>query len=207
MSGAADDQDWLEALAGRAAGEPANRAGAATRREAQVLRAALLARARVDEPTLQQEIDPDATARAARLLERARRDEYLAAALARRSGPVAARRVGTWGALLAAGLAGLAVALVWTLRPTLDAPVERGAPDAIHRMVADDPGALRNEIIAALREVGVEASAYGRFGRAGIDADLPRPLTPAVRAVLDRYGIPAPADGVLRVEIAPRAHP
>ncbi|MGE0581123.1 MAG: hypothetical protein AB7P31_03140 [Steroidobacteraceae bacterium] len=208
MSDEADDQAWLEALAGRAAGDaPADRAGAAARREAQALRAALLARTRVDEPSLQHEIDPDATVRATRLLDRARRDEFLAAALARRPAPSAARRVGTWGALLAAGLAGLAVALMWTLRPTPDAPVERGAPDAIHRMVADDPHALRSEIIAALRDAGVESTAYERFGRAGVDADLPRPLTPAVRAILDHYGIAAPADGVLRIEITGRGDP
>jgi hypothetical protein len=105
--------------------------------------------------------------------------------------------------LLAASLAAVTVALLWTQRPGIVPPVERQATDAIFRMTADAPLALRADIAAALRAAGVAPMAYERFGRAGLDAELPRPLTPAVRAVLDRYGIPPPADGVLRVEIEP----
>jgi hypothetical protein len=103
--------------------------------------------------------------------------------------------------LLAAGIAGIAVALVWTLRPTIETPVYREAPDQLYRMVAEDPRALRDGIVQALRSAGVEAVTYERFGRQGIDAELPRPATPLVREVLARYRIPEPADGVLRIEI------
>ncbi|HQX47722.1 MAG TPA: MtrB/PioB family outer membrane beta-barrel protein, partial [Steroidobacteraceae bacterium] len=157
-----------------------------------------------DELSLQREIGRDEETRAALLLERARRDEILAPALKRTSGTAPRKLTGRWGALLAAGIAGLAVALVWTLRPAVEAPIMRGAPDAIHRMVADDPAALRSQIVSALRDAGVEPASYERFGRAGLDADLPRPLTPAVRTVLERFGVPPPGDSVLRIEIAPR---
>ena len=211
MNDEVDDQAWLDALAGRdtfagraTVGERTEGARTATLNEARALRAALLARAPIDELSLQREIDRDGETRAAQLLARARRDEILAPALARARGTAPRQRTWHWGALLAAGIAGLAMALVWTLRPTVEAPVIRSTPDAIFRMVAEDPTALRREIVNALRAVGVEATIYERFGRAGLDADLPHPLTPAVRAVLERFGIPLPEGGVLRIEIAPQ---
>lgn len=215
MSNEGDDQAWLDTLAGRDAfagresvGERADGAPrAATLNEARALRTALLARTRVDELSLQREIGRDGRSRAAQLLERARRDEILAPLLDRTSVAAPRKHTGLWGALLAAGIAGLAVALVWTLRPTVDAPITRSAPDAILHMVADDPAILRSQIVEALRAAGVESVTYERFGRAGLDADLPRPLTPAVRAVLERFGVAPPEDSVLRIEIAPRPKP
>ena len=85
-------------------------------------------------------------------------------------------------------------------RPDEDATV-RTAPDAMTLLQARDPEALRRDIVEALARQGVKTTTYSRFGRAGLDADLPRPLTDDVKRVLDRYRIAAPADGVLRVEI------
>jgi hypothetical protein len=34
-----------------------------------------------------------------------------------------------------------------------------------------------------------------------VDARLPQPLPDAIRAILAKYGIPVPPDGVMRVEI------
>ncbi|MBV6417065.1 MAG: hypothetical protein CMLOHMNK_01698 [Steroidobacteraceae bacterium] len=96
---------------------------------------------------------------------------------------------------------------MWTLRPASESPAYREAPDRLHRMVAADPRALRDEIATALRGAGVAIVTYERFGREGIDGELPRPVTDAVRAVLARYRIPEPADGVLRIEIEAPAPP
>lgn len=192
---------WFETLAGRdtADGPAAN--------EARALRAALRARETIDELALQREVAAFDDRREATLLARARHDPQLAPALARGRANGRSRRQPAWRALLAAGLAGLAVALVWTLRPASETPVYREAPDRLHRMVAADPRALRDEIATALRGAGVAIVTYERFGREGIDGELPRPVTDAVRAVLARYRIPEPADGVLRIEIEAPAPP
>lgn len=198
MSDDASLDAWFDALADRDTAGGATRSAAAN--EARALRDALRALPAVDEVSLQRELAASDAGRAGRLLAAAHRDPILGPMLARgtrrREYPWRA-----WSALLAAGIAGIAVALVWTLRPTIETPVYREAPDRLYRMAADDPRALREQIAQALRSAGVEVVTYERFGREGIDADLPRPITPLVREILERYRIPEPADGVLRVEI------
>lgn len=189
---------WFDALAGR------DTVGGGATNEARALRAALRARSAIDEPGLQRELAASDADRGAELLAKARRDPILGPLLARGRRGLARR---AWGGLLAAGLAGIAIALVWTLRPTTEAPVYREAPDQIHRMVAADPRALRDEIAQALSAAGIEVVTYERFGREGLDAELPRPVTAPVRSILVRYRIPEPADGVLRIEIESGASP
>jgi hypothetical protein len=88
------------------------------------------------------------------------------------------------------------------MRATLDTePVVRGTPDGIVRISAPDPVALKQQLIEELRAAGVSATGYELLGRHGVDADLPQPLTDAVRGVLEKHRIPAPPEGVLRVEI------
>jgi len=191
---------WFDALAGR------DTMGGAAANEARALRDALRGRAATDGVSLQRELAASAAHREAQLLAAARRDPIVGPMLARDTGRRASpRRV--WGALLAAGIAGLAVALVWTLRPATETPVYREVPDQVYRMVADNPRALRDELARALRAAGVEVVSYQRFGREGLDAELPQPLTLPVRDILLRYRIPEPADGVLRVEIEAAAPP
>ncbi len=198
MSDDATLDAWFDSLAGRDTAGGATTSAAAN--EARALRDTLRARPAVDEVSLQRELAESDSSRAARLLATAQRDPVLGPILAR--GPsrrAYPRRV--WSALLAAGIAGITVALVWSLRPTIETPAYREAPDQLYRVTADDPRALRDEIAQALRNAGVEVVTYERFGREGIDAELPRPATALVREILARYRIPEPADGVLRVEI------
>lgn len=194
MSTADDDRQWAEALAGR--DDPAATAG--TLREAKLLRAALRQRAPPDELALQREAAEGREKRAAQLLARAQQDPVLGPALAREA--ARAPRRALWSAIAAASLAGVAVALLWW-QAGPDTTVLRNAPDEVYRLHAQDPAALRDSIAVALQAAGVSATRYQRFGREGLDADLPRPLTPEVAAVLARFGIPAPADSVLRIEI------
>lgn len=105
-----------------------------------------------------------------------------------------------------AAVAGAIVVLAFVMRPANegaggDESAVRTAPDSVTLLRASDPDTLRREIVDSLRQQGIAATTYSRFGRAGLDADLPQPLSQDVKAVLDRYRIPAPGDGVLRVEI------
>ena len=79
--------------------------------------------------------------------------------------------------------------------------VVREGVSAPVQLQARDPAALKRQIVEELRAAGVEATGYETLGVHGIDADLPQPLTPAVRSVLARHEVPEPADGVLRIEI------
>jgi hypothetical protein len=69
------------------------------------------------------------------------------------------------------------------------------------RLRAPDPAALKQQLVDELRAVGVEAIGYDRLGLSGVDAQLPTPVPEAARAMLAKYAIAVPADGVVRVEI------
>lgn len=122
----------------------------------------------------------------------------------------------TWRAVLtgmgsrgwaAAALAIAVLMLAGHLRPRDPVDVESTvAPVGGTHLYAADPRALRMQLVAELREAGVEASGYAQLGINGVDADLPRPVPPQVRRVLERHGIPVPADGVLRVSISESGH-
>lgn len=197
------DEAWLAALAGR---ERRDASGSTAIAEAAMLRWS---------PPVEP-VDARDPVRVARLIARAR----AVGLLPDTAGETASRGLldrlrAAWHAGSAMGLRPavamtmlLAVVAGGTLlmRPPLDesgAPVvevERGG-DAVTLLRAADPQALRAEIVAALATQGIRATTYTRFGRYGLDADLPQPLPPASKAVLDRFHLPAPGNGVLRVEV------
>jgi hypothetical protein len=181
-----DDQAWLDALAGR---DVPDENGAA-QREARALRVAILSRSR----------GPSADVADA---ERGREDALIARA--RGAGLLghawASRNTGR--ALAAVALLGIAVAFFWMLREPPDPPGVSSTTDTVHRVETDDVFAFKSGLMQALREAGVEPKPYEVLGRHGIDAELPTPVPPQVRAVLDRFGIPEPTSGELRVEIEP----
>jgi len=179
-----DDALWLDALAGRATND------SATTREAHLLRAALSAREVQDLRV--EKIDP---AREQMLLARARRDGLIAAPRQR------PQRL--WFGLAAAAVVCLAFGLSLVQKNDEDAFVVRSAQGGTIQMTTADPHALKLRLLADLRAAGVKASGYQRLGSEGIDADLPPVLPESIVAVLNRYGLTRPADGVLRIEIAP----
>jgi hypothetical protein len=182
-----DDNPWLDALAGRGGVDsPAAREAAGLRNE--MLRmprepAIVPARDGVREMNL------IARARGEGLLPKPKRTPL--------------RWALVWNAGVAvAALAAIAIGIGLYTRATLDTePVVRGTPDGIVRISAPDPVALKQQLIEELRAAGVSATGYELLGRHGVDADLPQPLTDAVRGVLEKHRIPAPPAGVLRVEI------
>lgn len=183
-----DDNDWLDALAGR------DTVDSATRREALALRGAVLAVSRTADNVVR--LMPRDTRREQQLLERAAREGVLEHPPPRRNYwlPIAAGLALT----MTAGL------LVRWQTTAPDFEVVRGAEAGVVRLAADDPAALKMRILEALRAAGIEATGYEALGVHGIDADLPQPLTPGARRALAEFGIPEPADGVLRIEIRGR---
>lgn len=193
-----DDRIWVDALAGRS---PAHGAPA-PRNEGELLRGALRARqpgAAADAPPAQN--TPAQGARAETLIARAARDGLIGAdgAPPLRQGR---RKVPAWRPLLAAAaLACVAIGIAWQLHTPSGMDTLRGASAPIVRLTARDPADLKRTILGELRRAGVEANGYEALGVEGIDADLPQPLSPAVRRVLVSHRIPEPRDGVLRIEI------
>ena len=197
------DDDWLDGLRSSA------RDGANTpaRLEAQMLREAVKAKdAQVTGTSAQSAVPDTDSAREEALLARAAREGLIpprVSWLEKRDKRIRRRQSPTgWRPLLAlaAALATAAIGTTWwiQIRPTA-APVYRGEEPVL--LEAPDALALKERILAELRAAGVQAIGYESLGAQGVDADLPQPVTPEVRRVLDAHGIPLPTDGVLRIEI------
>jgi hypothetical protein len=187
-----DDQDWLDALAGHAV-TARDSAGAA---EGDLLRRAVQSSRRTS--AVQEMPAPAADlAREAALISRAAREGLIPAATNLRH-----RARTSWRPLLlAAALGAVAFGIMWQFRGVQDAAIVRDAqPDPV-RLEASKPVELQRRILDELRAVGVEATGYESLGIHGVDADLPKPVPPAVERVLRSHGIPLPPDGVLRIEI------
>jgi hypothetical protein len=190
-----EDTSWLDALAGRT-----ERASSALALEALALRGFIRSQGFAVAPPVPT-VDP---ARERELLERARREGLLpraAAAPPRRW--FADTRVTFAAAAMV--LAAIGVGLWRSTAPPLE--TLRGLTNGTVHLEARDPPALKRELTAELTAAGVRVSGYERLGHVGIDADLPRPVSSPVAAILERHHIPIPADGVLSVEIDAPGHP
>jgi hypothetical protein len=191
-----DDSLWLDALAGRVDRNDAVQSRSLVQ-EALALRGLIRSQESEFGPTVL-EIDAE---RVATLIERARREGLLATRETRfgstRRAWSGVRRL----SLAAAALVIIAVgAGIWQsqLPPT---ETLRGVERGTVLLTARDPQALKHQLVGELQAAGVRVSSYERLGRAGIDADLPQPLSSELKRVLERHHIPVPADGALVVEI------
>lgn len=199
------DERWLAVLAGRELVDHGDRSGnAAVAREASMMREALRRWPVAIDLAVGHGLDRPVDGAGASSDTRRRSDRS-------RSG------WRSWRAARLAPLASLAavatvvlVTFIAFTRPNVPAgeatmePTVRSATDAVTLLTATDPDGLRGEIAAGLALEGVAVTRYRRFGRVGIDADLPSRPSTTLRALLDRHGIPMPVDGVLRVEIESR---
>lgn len=190
-----EDQDWLDALAGRSPQDP----GRPPNREAKRLREFIQRNVRAPDVA----VPAHDAQREGQLLERARREGLIDPARlgARSRRPMGPARAAGWLGL-AAGLVGIAAALALLLRGTPPAEHLRSAHESVSRIQAADPTALKMEILDELRAAGVTATGYEALGIEGIDAQLPQPVPPQVRDILTRHHLSVPGNGVLRIEIA-----
>ncbi len=193
-----DDLDWLDVLAGR---DPKS-VVRPTEREARILREAILVQSNSEQPVA----SGDERNRQSELLERARRAGLLVRrSPARRRSPGRPRAPNVWLRMgVAAGIVGIALLTAREWLPNRQPDVLRGR-DEVFRLQAQDPRQLKQQILTDLKAAGVPATGYEALDAQGIDADLPEPVPARIGGVLRKYGIPAPTDGSLRVEI--RAQP
>ncbi len=188
-----DDKTWLDVLAGRTPSDPNGPAS----REARLLREALIRQRQVQQIEAVPQLASRDGQREAELLARAERAGLIEPARRRRSGWLTGGRV----LAAAAVVAFMAIGLTLFLRTGSEHEIYRGTHDGVVSLEASDPAVLKSELIAELRAVGIAATGYERFDRQGVDAELPKPLSPQVRAVLQKHHLPVPEDGVLKVEI------
>jgi hypothetical protein len=200
-----DDLVWLEALAGRAPHDAGEVGASASADEARALRASILKQA-ADPVAVVAQID---SARESQLIARARAQGLLTQCSAQQRHYTAQavqwwrRLFGSRGTLAATIAAALVLVVAGELLRFANVEVapQRGDSHAVVRISAEHPRTLRRQISAELKAQGVHVSEYEQLGRAGLDADLPLPLSPQLRQVLQRHHLPIPEDGVLVVEI------
>ena len=200
-----DDTAWLEALAGRP-----REAQSRLTREGLALRERIRNQ-EVEDAAAGESLPEIDAARESALIERAVAEGLLAPhpATPHPATPRATtlRPARNWRfAGMRFGMAAAAVLIVAVgvglLRYTLPpAEVFRGAQNGTIRLETRNPAALKRRLIEELSAAGVEVSGYERLGHVGIDADLPQPVSPQVRQVLERHHVLVPADGTLIIEI------
>ena len=182
---------WLAALAGRDV-DGGSQEGWALRAQIRAHTPELLAAVAQIDPAREEQLI--ARARAAGLLSGENQPAARNAGTPRRSGFARAY-------LMAAAVAAITVGAttLWYMR----VPTEtfRGAANGIVELETRDPRALKVRLMQELKDVGINATGYERLDRAGLDADLPLPIAPNVRHVLEQHHIPIPSDGALIVEI------
>jgi hypothetical protein len=218
-----NDQDWLEALAGRKARNE-NSAAANT---GKALREAYLARPD-QTPSSVEAPKPDFQ----KLLNRARAEGLLADQSERREGPLLRRHHRRIQGLLAiAATVIVAVGLILLLHPIpgVEAPfgyfpesnaakvgldavaspvagilrleVLRSPVNGKLRIESAQPEKMQHQMLADFQSLGVQVKAYEELGIEGIDADIPSPIDEKLRSMLRKYGIAAPTGGDLDIQI------
>jgi hypothetical protein len=193
---AEDLDDWLDGLAGRLGDGPLE-AGSI---EGQALRAQIRAQ-------LSEEFGPVAArdaSREAQLIARARAAGLLPLEKAHQANPRPGPR-SRWGLaqtlLVAASLAVAAVGILTLRNQVRPTETLRGIVNGTVELESQDPRALKQLLMQQLQAAGVTVTGYEQLDRVGLDADLPQPLAPKVRQVLEQHHIPVPGDGALVIEI------
>jgi hypothetical protein len=96
--------------------------------------------------------------------------------------------------LIAAGIG------FWQL-PLKQPEAVRGIDHGTTHIQAPDPKAFRRQLTEELQAAGATVTGYERFGRLGMDVDLPKPLPREIAEILERHHIPVPSDDVLVIEV------
>jgi hypothetical protein len=196
-----DDDDWLDALAGRP--RPGSRPG--TLAEAMLLRRA----ARAWPPSVAAEPAPDDEAALQQAAARAgllRRWRWCGGCAERWQAwqqRVAAAGPRGWALAASLAVAVMLSPLAWRDAPS--GPVTRGAPAADAESTRlrqhTDPRAERDRLAAELEALGARVQRFERLGRFGLSAEWPAPVPPATDARLRQLGLARAADGSVQLEV------
>jgi hypothetical protein len=192
---------WLEALAGRDDARTVGDAAPASTTVSEALALRELIRTQVPEPKIPPlpVVDPG---REDALIERAR-----AAGLLPGSAATSARHWWTRRRALTAAAAMIVVAFGIALLRSASPPTETQRGGGTVHLRVDDPPALKRELTEELTAAGARVTGFERLGRPGIDVELPQPVTPQVRRILDQHHLPIPSDGELTVEFEATGQP
>ncbi len=206
-----DDDAWLDALAGRIEVAQLDQEGASADNDAESAAAvfealALRAFIRQLETGTGPTVPTVDSARESELIRKALREGLLPPQGASAGSRVLRRPRPGRIAIPAAAVILIAVGIGLWQSPAPLREQLRGGDHGTVQLEATDPQLLRRQLTEELRSAGATVSAFERFGRLGLDVDLPQPLPKQIGEILNRHHIPIPADGVLVVEIKEPTH-
>jgi hypothetical protein len=196
-----DDDDWLDALAGR----PRTGSRPATVAEAALLRHAAQAwpPAVAAEPAAQDDAALQQAAVRAGLL----RKRWCSACAARWSAwqqRVATADPRSWALAASLAVAAMLFPLAWREAAPPE-PATRGASDAnaesTRLLQHADPRAERDRLAAELEALGARVQRFERLGRHGLSAEWPGPVPRTADERMRRLGLARAADGSVQVEV------
>jgi hypothetical protein len=201
-----DDDDWLDALAGRIdaprrLSETVDQSGDAPPSRSLVLEALALRAFILRQESGAAAVPSVDQARESELIARARREGLLSSQTPAADSRSSQQRP-RWRMAIPAAAVILIAAGIGFWQSSLKQPeYVRGVDHGTTHIQARDPTAFRHQLTEELRTAGATVTDYERFGRLGIDVDLPEPLPRAIEEILERHHIPVPLDGVLVIEI------
>jgi hypothetical protein len=199
-----DDDDWLDALAGRlkaARLDEESVVGEAVQSSLVLEALALREFIRRQEYAIGTAVPAVDPARELELIRRARREGLLAS-----QNPVAgsesSQQRPRWRVAIPTAAVILIAAAIGVWQSSLkQSEYVRGVDHGTIHIQASDPTALRRQLTEELRAAGATVAGYERFGRLGMDVDLPKPLPREIAEILERHHIPVPPDGILVIEV------
>ena len=200
-----DDDEWLDALAGRVdasqiLSKTVDQTGAAPPSRSLVLEALALREFIGREKSGAVELPSVDQARESELIARARREGLLVSQ--KPGGSRSSLQRPRWRMAIPAAAVILIAAGIGFWQSSLKQPeFVRGTDHGTTHIQARDPAAFRRQLTEELRTAGATVTGYERFGRLGMDVDLPKPISPAIAEILERHHIPVPSDGVLVIEV------
>jgi hypothetical protein len=201
-----DDDDWLDALAGRIdasqrLSETAHQSGDAPPSRSLVFEALALREFIHRQESVAAAVPPVDQARESELIARARREGLLVSQKPA-AGSRSSQQRPRWRMAIPAAAVILIAAGIGFWQSSLKQPeYVRGIDHGTTHIQAPDPTAFRRQLTEELRTAGATVNGYERFGRLGMDVDLPKPLPKEIDEILGRHHIPVPSDGVLVIEV------
>jgi hypothetical protein len=201
-----DDDEWLDALAGRvdASQIPSatvDQSGVAAPSRSLVLEALALREFIGRQESGAASVASVDQARESELIARARREGLLVSQDPAAGSRYSLQRPRWRMAIPAAAVILIAAGIGFWQSSLKQTEYVRGIDHGTTHIQARDPAAFRRQLTEELRTAGAKVTGYERFGRLGMDVDLPKPVPKTIEEILERHHIPVPSDGVLVIEV------